>query len=452
MGILNCKATLSILVVVLISCLKPYRIYAEGFESDRTLKTIVTSALRRSLSVRNQVYAEEQALISKKNAWAGLLPTVSLSASRGWFRSESEGDREKIRTSRDSNGLSISGEWTLWDHAESWRSVYLAELSHDASRLNLDKEKEMLVTQVVENYLKHLLLVNRAELAKKYYEQSRDTHMESEILLKAGAITAIEAIDSEIQVLNAERDQMEALSDLKNSERSLRALLNLEEQDQINTVPLLEVKPYYTDSFDKTKLAMEKKSAGQIVQGSLDDRLGQLSLKQSLSEYRQAQWNYWPRLGLTMSHSWNMNDWVNKGTDNYRPVLEDTSVSLSLSWSLWDWFSSGRNVRSAELGYLTATNTYLNTRRVAVAEIENLLSQYEILVKSVEASKLSLEKSRKQLEGSRELHKLGRINLLLMQQSTNRYFEAETSYAERVQTLYVAMARVMFVSGASLLP
>ena len=65
---------------------------------------------------------------------------------------------------------------------------------------------------------------------------------------------------------------------------------------------------------------------------------------------------------------------------------------------------------------------------------------------------MALKKSKIQLENSRELHRLGRINLLLMQQSVNRYFEAEAAFATRLKSLNMTMALILYRSGASLEP
>lgn len=425
---------------------------AVGDNDETSLVPFVKAALNRSLGLKSEEYRLQQAGMAKKDAWAKLLPSLSLSAGRTWSKAESESSGTTVATSTEENSLSLSGSWTLWDHARSWREVYVADLDKRSAELSNEKERESLVVQIVEAYLGHLVSFQRFELAKKFMDQSKLTKDESDTLLKLGVITAIEAMDSEIQFLNAERDLMESKLEVENSERNLRALLNLSETDVIATLPLLSLKPYYLPRFENVRERLIKTEAGSLVGNSWEEKIGNLTVERAQTSYRQAQWDIWPKLSLKASQDWDFEQTINPDNDGYRPVLSSASLSLTLSWEVWDWFTAKRSADSSGLTYQIVTNDYLDSRRRRVADIQNLISQYNILKKSVDSSALSLEKSRKQLESSRELHRLGRINLLLMNQSMNRYFEAESAYADRLKNLYIAISRIMYITGQSLIP
>lgn len=386
------------------------------------------------------------------DSYASLLPSLGLSAGRSWSKFESEASGVTDVTEGASNSLKVTGSWNIWDHGANMTKIQTARIEEGAERLNTDRDRQAFIYNLIDQYLDYLLQVRQKDLARRYLDQSTKTFDEAKTMMEAGAKTKIEAMDSEIAALDAERSLMEAEATLKSSERSLRALMNLGTEDKIPVLNILDVVPYYQEQFDKQISNLKNISPGQRIKLSREDRIARMDLERSLLDLRQARWNYWPQLKMGASHEWDFAQQVNTQTDGTTPVLQATTVYLTLNWSVFDWFTSTRSLQSTDYDFQIKNNSYSDARRKAVADSENTIEQYEILKKSVESSKLSLSKSKRQLENSRELHRLGRINLLMMQQSTSRYFEAESAYAGRLKNLHLTMAKILFKSGSSIEP
>lgn len=418
---------------------------------DKTLKGLVQVGVQKSLTLKSLALKSVQADMQTKDAYANMLPNLSLSAGRTWSKSESETSGLVTEDISTSNSLRLSSSWSVWDHGGNLRKIEQAKFSRDSDHLNLDKERQGFVYNLIDQYLEYLLQIRQEDLARRYLAQSQKTNEEAKVLVQAGAKTAVEAIDTEISVMDAERSLLEAESSRVAAVRNLAALMNIPESE-LPILNLLEVTPYYSETFSKVLKQAEGLSPSEWVGLSREDRISQLSLKKALIDLRSAEWNYWPQLKLGVSHDWNFDQQVNNQSDGTSPMLQSTSVSATLSWTVFDWFSGTRSLQSSGYDFQVRNNAYVDERRKMVADAANMIEKYKILVKSVAASKLSLEKSQKQLENSRELHRLGRINLLMMQQSTNRYFEAESAYASRLKALYLTMAQVIVRLGHSIEP
>lgn len=426
--------------------------WAQPLDKDLSLRGLVKVGLERSLSIRSQLLKQQQVSMKKWDSYASLLPALSLSAGQTWSKSESESAGVTDITASTTNSLKISGSWSVWDHGANITKIRTSGIDEDSEKLNTDRDRQAFIYNLIDQYLDYLLLVRQRELAKRYLDQSTKTYDEAKTMMEAGAKTQIEAMDSEIAALDAERNLMEAEASLKNSERSLRALLNLGGDDQIPVLNILEVEPYYREQFEKKISELKKITPGQRVELSRENRIASLDLEKSLIELKQTRWNYWPQVKIGAAHEWDFAQKVNDQSDGTTPVLQASSVYLTISWTVFDWFTSTRSLTSSEYDFQIKSNSYSDSRRKAIADSENMIEQYDILKKSVDTSKLSLAKTKRQLENSRELHRLGRINLLMMQQSTSRYFEAEAAYASRLKSLQLIMAQILIKSGSSIDP
>ncbi len=164
----------SILTLVLGFSLTCFSLEIKNNDStqDKTLKKFMQMGLVKSLSIQSQSKRMLQAEFKRKDAWAGLLPTVAMSAGRTYDRAESADGSDIVTTSTVSNSLKVSGNWILWDQTANYGKILNAKYDETSEQIKTEKNQQSFVYQVLDSYLDHLLLIKRKELLERYLDQS----------------------------------------------------------------------------------------------------------------------------------------------------------------------------------------------------------------------------------------------------------------------------------------
>lgn len=438
-------------LTVLFACLASDQTF--GLESNLALEALIKDGLKSSIAIKTQDITLEQAEINTRNSWANLLPTLSLSAGKTVSSYESVINSQKSSFSSNTNTAGVSGSWTLWDNYSNIRNIKIAGLNEDIERLKKNRDSESFILNLLDTYFGYLLLLRQRDVFERLLVESKWTHEESLALVKAGARTQIEALDTEIQVLNTERDLLELNQNIRSTLRNLQVLLNKDENYVVPTMDLMDLDPYFMRTFPGVLEVLKNKPVGKIVEQSKDYQILKLGIDTYFERLKQTELSYWPTTSIRVSHNINLDGYVEDTPSNgVRTSLNSTSVSLGLSWQFWDWWSTQRSVKYSQLDYQASVLRFHEDVETSKAKIESYLESYEINRKSLEASQKALVKAQKQNEFSREMYKMGRINLLSMQQSISRLFDAEIAFAARKKTLYILAAQILYFNGTSLAP
>lgn len=426
---------------------------ASALDANASLENLIKDGLKSSIAIKTQDISLEQAEIRTMNAWTNLLPTVSLSAGKTISNYESVINDQKSNLNSSLNTAEISGSWNLWDNYSSIRNIKIAKLSEDIEQIKKRRDSESYILSLLDTYFGYLLLLRQREVFERLLVESKWTHEESLALVKAGARTQIEALDTEIQVLNTERDLLELNQNIRSTLRSLQVLLNKDADYLVPTMDLTELDPYFMRTFPKVLAELKNKPIGLIVEQSKDHQISKLGMETYFERLKQTELGYWPTTSLRVGHTVNLDNYVaDVPSSGLRTALNSTTVSLNLSWQVWDWLSTQRSIKSSKLDYQVSALRFHEEVEISKAKVESYLESFEINRKSLEASQKALIKAQKQNEYSREMYKMGRINLLSMQQSISRLFDAEISYAARRKTMYILAAQILYYNGTSLAP
>lgn len=417
------------------------------------LETLIRDGLQSSIAIKTQNITADQAKLATKSTYGNLLPTLTLSTGRTSSAAETMSSGDISKTSTDTNSADISGSWTLWDNFSNIRQIRVAKINEQIEGIKRSRESETFVLSLIDTYFEYLLYLRRAEVLEQQLEQARWIHKESLALVKAGARTEIEALDTEIQVLNSERDLMELNQNIKTTLRSIQVLMNKEENYLIPHLNLLDLQPYFMKKFPPVLKVLRGVSSDQILAGTMDYKISKLGLDATLERLKQTELGYWPTTSIRLSHSYNLENYVqDEPAGGKRAGLNSTTLSLNLTWQVWDWWNTQRTIESSQMDYQTSSLRFRDEIQNSRAKFETYLENYDITVKSLEASEKAVDKALKQLDFSREMYRLGRINLLSMQQATSRLYDAQISFASRKKALYVLAARLINYQGQTLIP
>ena len=132
--------------------------------------------------------------------------------------------------------------------------------------------------------------------------------------------------------------------------------------------------------------------------------------------------------------------------------IQNYTIGLSLSWQFWDWMSTPYTIANSQKDYDISLNTFHDTGVQTRATVENLIAQLDVSSQTISADRQIVAKAESQLKLSEEMYRSGRINLLMMQQSTSRVFQARNDLATRLADRYQKAAQLLYATGRTLLP
>lgn len=417
------------------------------------IKNIVSEGLRNGFEVKTQKLSLEQQMNSNRNVQFALLPTFSLSAGRSISKSQSISDGLKTDSKTESNTLSLSSDWTLWNNYQNIRDIQVSNLETKSAVISTDDAIQRYILNVIDSYLNYQLLINSKVILENNLEQANWTYEETAALVKVGNKPDMDSINSEIEVINLKRDLLELNNTLETTDRDLKFLLNAEDLTELPRFNILKNEPYFMSLFEK-KFAAFKGEWNKIYrQKNRTYRTSMLNLEASKQQLDQTKLGYWPSLSLSLSHSINFDNEINSDVAaiNQEP-LSASSISFNVSWTFWDWWSTPRNIANSMKAFESSRISFRQEVYRLETEIRNNIQQYDLLSQSVKASKLILKKSEKQLEYTKEMYKLGRSSWLNLQQATNSFFSARNGLAQRLKDRYVLAAKILFLMGEDLKP
>lgn len=412
---------------------------------------IIAKGLQNSFSVRQQNLSEEKAANLKTNSYFSLLPTMALSATRGLTRATTASTDGLSTANTDSKSLSITSTWTLWNGYQNITTVKTAAKELEVQQASTRRTIQTYILQLLSSYLKLQNDLNNQETIKLQLEQTKSTSAETKALVDAGAKTSLEAIDSEIDVENSSRNLIELENTIRADMRELRLLLNNPQLEELPKIDLLKFEPYYMVDFEDRVKRYRKNWREELYLNQPDLVVSKLQLEESAYNLTQTRLGYIPTTSLTLTHTLDMSNMV--GQTVYSPAgLNSTAITFNLSWTFWDWFNTPRTISNAEKDYQSSVLGLQQTRMQSETVVQNLLETYDVNLAAIETTRLSLAKAMKQLEYSNEMYRLGRITLLLMQQSVSRVYSARLELANRLATKYLNAANILYNAGYDLQP
>ncbi len=327
----------------------------------------------------------------------------------------------------------------VWNGYANIYDTETAVKAFDVSKATSRQNIEQYVLQVLTSFFQVQVDRNQIAITKESLETSKMTDEQSQALVKAGAKTPLDALDSEIAVQNDEINLMTVQNTLVTDEKVLRTLLNAPDLKDVPDVDLLNYKPFYMKDFDTRLAKFRGDWKEEMARRDPDLVVAKLSLEQAKISLNKAQLSYIPTTQVQVTHLFDMGALVNN-TPGPNSPQNSTTVQLSLSWTFWDWFNTYRTIDNANMTFDSATLSYHKTRVTDEAAIQNNFSDWDVNSRSIEAATLVMEKARKELEYSKEMYRLGRLTILMMQQAQSRITTAKSLLVGLLQKRYVCRA------------
>lgn len=182
------------------------------------------SAIEHHPELDKYRFLDQEALQDIRIARAAYFPTLDLSFNRSYL--DAQTDSQPTQNSNVSS-LSINAAWSIFNGAADYYAVQQANLNHEAAELNTASTERRLVSSLRTkdaSYQTALALLPVDRAAREAAEERERVVSEQ---YRAGIKAYIDWEQAETQLLNAEQDEIRALSDALTAYADLELALGL---------------------------------------------------------------------------------------------------------------------------------------------------------------------------------------------------------------------------------
>jgi outer membrane protein len=194
-----------------------------------TLKQCVETAIANNIDVKQRDLQMQRSAVGWKQGKANLLPSINGSVNHdlNQGRSIDPTTNSYVNQSYTSATYSLNGNLTLFNGLRLMNNLKARQYEYEASRLELQQQKDNLTLDVILAYLQILTNVDLLEQAKKQEAVSRQQVERLEIMHKEGAIKPSDLYDLKGQLADNKLAIINSENNLNAAKLRLAQLMNV---------------------------------------------------------------------------------------------------------------------------------------------------------------------------------------------------------------------------------
>ncbi|TNH04620.1 toxin/drug exporter TdeA [Testudinibacter sp. TR-2022] len=329
---------------------------------DAQLNRLIDTALANNLDLAKAAISVNRALYNANLLGADLVPTFSGSISGSVQKNTESG------ISTRSYGSSLSLNYTL----DLWRkladSADAAEWEHSATEADLDAVKLTLINQVIDSYYQIAYLKQAIAIVQNNIKTYQQIASLTQNQVNQGVTLQLDADQSRQSVLSAENQLISYQSQLQTVESTLRNLLNLQPQQnlELNVINLknLKLQPVNLDIPLST------------IANRPDLKAYQYRLSSAFKSVNAMEKSWYPSITLGASLA------TGGGSVGNMFDAPLSGGTLGINLPFLDWNRVKWNVKLSEAAYETAKLNFQKGITTALNEIDSNYKAYQLAQKS----------------------------------------------------------------------
>ncbi|NNF19770.1 MAG: TolC family protein [Flavobacteriaceae bacterium] len=397
-----------------------------------TKEEAVAQALEKNFGIevaRNQVAIADnnQSILN-----SGYLPSLSAVAGANYSRDDStiefpgqvddngnpRADLEINQAEAQRYNSALQLNYTLFDGLGRLYNYKSLKEEYELTTLQARETIENTMLELFSVYYEIARLSENEKVLEEALRISQDRTKRAEYAFEFGQNTKLNILNAEVDVTNDSINLLNTRQQLKNAKRDLNLVLNreLDRAFVVDTLIQFTSPLVLQDYIDR---AAENNVSVLQVERNLAINAYDIKISKS---------GYLPRVGLTGSYGWNLNQSAASaffpGTNNTNKNL---SLGASLSWNLFDGGNTAVRIKNAKIAYdsqeILKKQVLLEVDRDiknALDIYKNRLNIYRIQEKNVVTNKNNFERSREQFQ-------LGRITSIEFRQAQINLLNAQTN-------------------------
>lgn len=403
-----------------------------GQENFLTKDDAIALALENNFGIK---VAKNQIEIANNNQGilnSGYLPTLSGTASAAYSRDDStiefpgqfnadnspraDVNLDKAEAQRYNSSLNLN--YTLFDGLGRLYNYKSLKEEYQLSQLQARETIENTMLQLFSVYFQVARLSENSNVLKQALQISKDRYNRAEYAFEYGQNTKLDILNAQVDVTNDSIAMLTIEQQLVNAKRDLNVVLNqnLNETFQVDTlvqfIPRLQLDDYLLQALTNNVAVLQTEK----------------NLKINEYDIKVIKSGYLPRLGMTGSYGWNLNQSAASaffpGTNN---ATNNLGLSANLTWNLFDGGSTTVRVRNSKIAYANQEILKKQVELEVDRDIQNAKAIYDNLLKVFEIQEQNVITNQNNFERSKEQFQLGRITSIEFRQAQINLLNASTN-------------------------
>jgi outer membrane protein TolC len=401
----------------------------------KTLPDCLAIALENHPSLKAAAASVQAGNQRIRQAMATYLPQVSASYaaerqnSNVAIRTQTSGGISSQTTNFYNTGFGLSQ--VLFDFGQALNGIRAAQATRDALTAQAMTDRETVLLNVKQSYFAVLAAQRLLKVADETVRDNGQQLEQAQGRFRVGLAPPFDVTRAQVQLANAELNQITARNNLSVAHETLRNALGLTGPLNFELVDLLDVQALQINEADALAAAYDRRPELQ------DLRAQQRALDEQIAA---TQKNYLPFVTGAAAYNWSGSDY---------PLQSNWSIGANVNLSI---FNGG--LTTAQVGEQTATRANLKfteeqTRQNIALEVRQAVLDLQRAYESIRVSEKAAQQARENLALAEGRYATGVGNIIELTDAETALASAEASH---VQSLYSYQTAIAGVERATAMP
>lgn len=391
--------------------------------ADITLCEAYERSLSYESGLKATAYEAEATIEERHQVEARLYPQLNASGAYT-FRQYKENTYLKRGITERYTGLTLSATQSLFD-SSLYARLSSSEARSELSRLGYVKKEQDLALQVVDAYIRTIMLKSNSSLAQEYVESSRVKHDEISNKYEMRLANKMDYLESKISLDKAVLDKHRIDNEYELSKLLLKRLTGIE----ITAVNSIEVDRIDLDAFpDLDAIAIER---------NVDIDMAKTSLQMRKAELRSANNAYYPTLDLSASYTQ-----YPKRSENFE-FQNDSKITFELRLPLYSGGALDSKIQQERLMLKSSQEALSNQEKDTRLRLDEQMLKYALTRKDIVLAMRARESAALFYESVESGYEHGLKSLFDLQEARAKLFESNQAVLESLYGLINAYVEIV---------
>ncbi len=416
------------LVIALVGLLGTLPAFAQQARQI-TFNDAVNIALDQNVTIKRATNTVNLQAVTVRQERADFLPDLNFStrANRNWGLTFDLTSGQLVRDQTDGFSLGLNTGVTVFDGFNNTNSLKQARVNLEANNYDLDRTKQTVVFNVVQNFLQVILDQERIRIQQENVTAQQQQLTRIEEFTNVGTRPISDLYQQQATLASAELRLLEAERALQLSETRLIQVLQLD--------PLGDYE-FTAPNSSETVPTPQMYNPQELLRSALSERADLRAQEASIAAadlgIKLAKSSQMPRVSLSGSTGSN---YTSRSTDGFGSQIDDNrseSVGINLSVPIFNGFQTRTNIERARVQYNNAQLEMQNLQQSIALDVRQAYLDYQTDLKRLETTEKQLRASEQALAVEQERYNVGASTLVELTQARATYVEALSGRAQAV--------------------
>ncbi len=365
-----------------------------------TLEAAVERALRVAPQVVQATTGLGTARYGSRQAYAAMLPSLSLSSGANLSSSERYDPQTNLRVSGQNNSsysAGLSASMDLFSGGRNLAAVRSAHATVEAAEATLVTQQFAIVLSAKVAYFAVLRARELIRLNEDQIEQARQQLSAAERRLEVGRATRSDVLRARLQLSNAQQALLQSMTQRRNAMYTLGRTVGVIGPVTAVDPPDLAPVPLALDPEELRALVLDE--APMVLAATADLGVARAGLSQARAQY-------FPTIGASGGYNWSNNEF------GLEQGLTSWSTRISVSYPIFNGLQREATMDRSSAQLTVAEARASDIARTVVAELESQLAGLALAEARLAILKESVEVAREDYRVQRERYDLGAATIL----------------------------------------